>query len=34
VSIRRLGSDKQTVMGLDEAIAALKAEGVPPDMVD
>jgi threonyl-tRNA synthetase len=34
VSIRRLGSDKQTVMGLDEAIAALKAEAVPPDMVD
>ncbi len=32
VSIRRLGSDKNTVMGLDEAIAALKAEAVPPDL--
>ena len=34
VSIRRLGSDKSTVMGLDEAIAALKAEAVPPDLAE
>ena len=32
VSIRRLGSKDQTGMGLDEAIAALKAEAVPPDL--
>ncbi len=32
VSVRRLGSDKSTVMGLDEAIAALVAEAVPPDV--
>ncbi len=32
VSIRRLGSEKQTVMGLDEAIAALTDEAVPPDV--
>jgi len=32
VSIRRLGSDKQTVMGLEEAIAALIDEAVPPDV--
>ncbi|MEO1205814.1 MAG: threonine--tRNA ligase [Pseudomonadota bacterium] len=32
VSIRRLGSKDQTVMALDEAIAALKAEAVPPDI--
>ena len=32
VSIRRLGSEKQTVMGLDEAIAALVDEAVPPDV--
>ncbi|MDX2157221.1 MAG: threonine--tRNA ligase [Hyphomicrobiaceae bacterium] len=31
VSVRRLGSDKSTVMALDEAIAALSAETVPPD---
>ena len=31
VSIRRLGSDKSTVMTLDEAIATLVAETVPPD---
>jgi threonyl-tRNA synthetase len=32
VSIRRLGSDKSTVMTLDEAIATLKVEAVPPDL--
>ena len=32
VSIRRLGSDGQTVMGLDEAVPALKAEATPPDL--
>jgi threonyl-tRNA synthetase len=32
VSIRRLGSDKQTVMGLDEAIAMLADGAVPPDV--
>ncbi len=31
VSVRRLGSDKNTVMTLDEAIAALKLEALPPD---
>jgi threonyl-tRNA synthetase len=30
VSIRRLGSQDQTVMGLDEALSALKAEAVEP----
>ncbi len=32
VSIRRLGSDKQTVIALDEAIAALVAEAKPPGL--
>ena len=32
VSIRRLGSDGQQVMKLDEAIAMLKAEATPPDL--
>ncbi len=32
VSIRRLGSDKQTVLPLDEALKALAEEAVPPDM--
>ncbi len=32
VSIRRLGSDQNTVMGLDEALAALMAESMPPDL--
>ncbi|MCB1519787.1 MAG: threonine--tRNA ligase [Hyphomicrobiaceae bacterium] len=32
VSVRRLGSQAQTVMGLDEAIAMLKAEASPPDL--
>ncbi|MBV8442787.1 MAG: threonine--tRNA ligase, partial [Hyphomicrobiales bacterium] len=32
VSIRRLGSNAQTVMGADEAIEALADEAVPPDL--
>jgi threonyl-tRNA synthetase len=32
VSIRRLGSQDQTVTGLDEALAALKDEATPPDL--
>jgi len=32
VSIRRLGSEKQQVMELAEAIAALREEAVPPDL--
>ena len=32
VSIRRLGSDKSTVMGLDEAVAMLRTEATPPDV--
>jgi len=32
VSVRRLGSQKQQVMPLDAAIAALLAEAVPPDL--
>ena len=32
VSIRRLGSEKQTVMPLDEALKALAAEAMPPDL--
>jgi threonyl-tRNA synthetase len=32
VAIRRLGSDRQSVMTLDEAIAALCDEATPPDM--
>ena len=32
VSVRRLGSQDQTMMSLDEAIAALVAEATPPDM--
>ncbi len=32
VSIRRLGSQDQKVMSLDEAVAMLKAEGTPPDL--
>ena len=31
VSVRRLGSKDQTVLGLDEAITALVAEGMPPN---
>ncbi len=33
VSIRRLGSQESKVMGLDEAIAMLKAEATAPDLV-
>lgn len=32
VNIRRLGSQNQTAMGLDEAIAALVDEATPPDV--
>jgi threonyl-tRNA synthetase len=32
VSIRRLGSNAQTPMGADEAIAALAGEAVAPDV--
>jgi threonyl-tRNA synthetase len=32
VSIRRLGSQDQTVMSLGEAIAALRDEALPPDL--
>jgi threonyl-tRNA synthetase len=32
VSIRRLGSEGQTVMPLDEALTALTAEAAPPDL--
>jgi threonyl-tRNA synthetase len=32
VSIRRLGSEKQTVMSLDEALKTLAAEAMPPDL--
>ncbi len=32
VSVRRLGSNAQTTMGADEAIEALLAEAVPPDL--
>jgi threonyl-tRNA synthetase len=32
VSVRRLGQEKQEVMGLDAALAALAGEAVPPDV--
>jgi threonyl-tRNA synthetase len=32
VSIRRMGSEKQSVMPLDAALAALAAEATPPDL--
>ena len=32
VSIRRLGSQNQAVVKLDEAIAALAEEAIPPDL--
>jgi threonyl-tRNA synthetase len=32
VSIRRLGSNDQTVMPLDAALAMLTGEAVPPDV--
>ena len=34
VSVRRLGSQDQTVVTLDEALAALKSEATPPDLVE
>jgi threonyl-tRNA synthetase len=32
VSIRRFGSEKQTVMSLTEALASLVEEATPPDV--
>jgi len=32
VSIRRLGSQDQTMLSLDEALSALKDEATPPDV--
>jgi threonyl-tRNA synthetase len=32
VSVRRLGSNAQSTMGADEAIAALAKEATPPDL--
>jgi threonyl-tRNA synthetase len=32
VSVRRLGSQEQSVLGLGEALASLKAEAMPPDL--
>jgi threonyl-tRNA synthetase len=32
VSVRRLGSNAQSTMGADEAIAALTKEAMPPDL--
>jgi threonyl-tRNA synthetase len=32
VSVRRLGSEGQTVMALDDALAALADEALPPDL--
>ena len=32
VALRRLGSDRQTVVSLDEAVATLTAEATPPDL--
>jgi threonyl-tRNA synthetase len=32
VSVRRLGSDRQSVLPLDAALAALAEEAVPPDV--
>jgi threonyl-tRNA synthetase len=32
VSMRRLGSNDQTVQALDEVVAAIKAEATPPDL--
>jgi threonyl-tRNA synthetase len=33
VSVRRLGSERQAVMGLDAALAALVEEAVAPDLL-
>jgi threonyl-tRNA synthetase len=32
VSMRRLGSNDQTVQALDEVVEAIKAEATPPDL--
>ena len=32
VSVRRMGSDKQTVMPLDAALKMLTEEAIPPDL--
>jgi threonyl-tRNA synthetase len=32
INMRRLGSQDQKVMGLDDAVAALLAEAMPPDL--
>ena len=32
VAIRRLGSDQQTILSVEEAVAALRDEAVPPDL--
>ena len=32
VALRRLGGAAQEVLGLDEAVALLKAEATPPDL--
>ena len=32
VALRRLGSDRQQVLTLEEALAALTAEATPPDL--
>ena len=32
LAIRRLGAEGQTILPLDEAVAALVAEAVPPDL--
>ena len=32
VSIRRFGSQKQTVVSLDEAVSQLSEEAIPPDL--
>jgi threonyl-tRNA synthetase len=32
VALRRLGSDRQAVLSLEEAVKALTAEATPPDL--
>jgi threonyl-tRNA synthetase len=32
VSLRRLGADRQEILGLDEALSRLKDEATPPDL--
>ena len=32
VALRRLGGDAQEVVGLDEAVARLRLEAMPPDL--